>query len=57
MGNTPEAIGSDEQGTVCCRKLEDHFFMQPLLSRTGDIADFPNVKTQTQTQRVRQMKR
>ena len=35
-----------------CRALEDLFFVRPLLSRAGDVADFPN--TQKQTQRVMQ---
>ena len=32
--------------------LQDLFFIKPLLSRTGDVANFPN--TEKQTQRVSQ---
>ena len=44
--------GSSEQETVHCRTLKDLFFIRLLLSRTGNVAEFPD--TQKQTQRVRQ---
>ena len=50
--HTPEAPGSGEQGTLHYRTLQKLFFIKPLLSRTGDVSDFPN--TQKQTERVRQ---
>ena len=47
--------GSDEQGTLNCRALQDLFFIKSLLSIAEDVADFPN--TQKQTQRDRQNER
>ena len=47
-----EAPGPGEQGTLHSRALQDLFFIRPLPSRTGDIADFPN--TQKQAERLRQ---
>ena len=52
IGDTPEVPGSGEQGILQCRAQQDLFFISLLLSRTGDTADFPNTKKQTQ--RVRQ---
>lgn len=51
MGDTPEVPGSGEQGTLHHRALQNLFFINPLVSRTGDIADFSN--TLKQAQRVR----
>ena len=42
IGDTSEALGSSKQGTWCYRAPQDLFFIRPLLSRAGDIADFPN---------------
>ena len=50
--DSPDAPGSAEQETLNCRALQDLFFIRALLSRAGDIADFPNTKKQSQ--RVRQ---
>ena len=47
IGDTPEAPGSGEQGTLHCTVLQDLFFIKPLLSILGDIADFPNTVTDT----------
>ena len=44
IGETPEVPGSGEEGTLRCRALQDLFFIRPLLSRAGDIADFPNIE-------------
>ena len=43
IGDTREAPGSCEQGTVHSRALEDLFFIRPLLS-SGDLAIFPNTE-------------
>ena len=32
----PKLPGSDEQGTLHCRALQDLFFIRPLHSRSGD---------------------
>ena len=40
-GDTPEVPGPGEQGALHCRELQDLLFKRPLLSRAGDIADFP----------------
>ena len=50
----PEASGLGEEGTLQSRALQDLFFIRPLSSRTGDIADFPN--TEKQAQRLKQNK-
>ena len=42
IGDSPEASGSGEQGTQHCRTLHDLFFIKPLLSRAGVVADFSN---------------
>ena len=48
--DTPEAPLSSEQGTLNCRALQDLFFIMPLLSSAGDVADFPNTQKQTERQ-------
>lgn len=40
--HTSEVPGSGEQGTLQCRALQDFFYIRPLLSRAGDVADFAN---------------
>ena len=37
----PRSAGSGEQGTLHYRALQD-FFIRPQLSRSGDVADFPD---------------
>ena len=44
IGDTAEAPGSGEQGTLHCRALQDLVLIRPLHSRAGDVADFPNTK-------------
>ena len=41
----PETPGSGEQRTLHCRAPQNLFFIRPLLSRSGDVADFPNTRT------------
>ena len=36
------------RGTLHCRAVQDFFFIRPLLSRAGDVADFPNIEKHTQ---------
>ena len=52
IGDTPEVPVSGEEGTLHFRALQDLFFIKLLLSRVGDITDFPN--TWKWTQKVRQ---
>lgn len=40
-------VRSAEKGTLHCRILQNLFFIRSLLSRTGEIADFPNIQKQT----------
>ena len=46
--NTLEVPASDEQETLHCRALQKLFLTRPLLSRAGDIVNFPNTKKQTE---------
>ena len=41
-----EKPGPGEKGTLHRRSLLDLFFTRPLPSRTGDMADFPNIEKQ-----------
>lgn len=43
--DTREVPSSGEQGTLYCRALQD-FFIRPLLSRAGEVADFTNTEKQ-----------
>jgi len=40
--DTPEGPGSGEPGALYYRALQDLFFIKPLLSGSGNVADFPN---------------
>lgn len=53
--DTPKVPGAGEQVTLYYRVLLDLFFIRPLLSTAGDVANFPNTKKQIQ--RVRQIKK
>ena len=44
----PEVPGFGEQGKLHYRALQEFFFIRPLPSRAGDVADLPNVQQQTQ---------
>ena len=35
--------------TLHYRALQDLFFIKPLLSRAGNLADFPNIETDTES--------
>ena len=56
IGDTLEALGSDEQGILHCKALHDLFFIRPLLSRTGDIDDFPNRNRQRELDKMRRQR-
>ena len=45
IGDTPEAPGSGERGTLHCRALQDLFFIRSILAR--DLADSLNIETNT----------
>lgn len=46
IGDTPEASGSGELGTLHSRALLDLFFIRSLLSNAEDIAVYPNIQKQ-----------
>ena len=52
ISDTSKMTSSGKQGTLHYRASQDIFFKRPLLSKAGDLADFPNTKKQIQ--RVRQ---
>lgn len=41
-GNTSEVPGSGDKGVFYHWAPEDTFYVRPLLSRPGDVADLPN---------------
>ena len=49
IGHTSEVPDSGEQGTLCYKAPQECFFMRPVLSRSGDIADFLNTHTEKHT--------
>ena len=51
-GDTPEAPGSGEQGTLHCRALRDLFFIRSAPSRAGDVVDFPNRNRHTELDKM-----
>ena len=42
IGDTPKVLGSGELGILCQTTVQGLSFIRPLLSKAGDIADFPN---------------
>ena len=52
IGDSSGAPGSSEQGAVHYSTPYSLFFIRPWLSKSGDVADFPN--TQKQRQKIRQ---
>lgn len=44
QGDTPDAPGSSEQGTLHYRALKELYFIRQFLSRARDLSDFPNTK-------------